>query len=355
MQYTLSTSLVGVNLQHGAYNPINGFVYITNVSGSNHLIYIYNGTTNVATLDAGTTSYGAGISFQPGSSVTSGWVAVVTNGIYSITSGGIGSVALSGTNPETVGVASNGNVFVGTGSTNNLLSYNPNTATTTTISLSGTSSQDYTAILPVGNLVYVANGNTPNVFIIDATANTQVGNISVSSPPTDLTTNGIYVYVACGSANLINVITSSTNTGITYSVVNPQRIAYNASTNELFVSNANNVISFISLGIPIVQIPTAVKNTQVLVTVPASTSNGTIYSYSITGTTIPNTAQLYSVEQIANLVSTSVGITTNPVVKVTSYSIFAGTLIINIIIVTSGYTSTFSFTNANFVFSVYYL
>jgi len=269
---------VGLKPWGVAYDPSNGYVYVTN-AGSNNVSEI-NGTTNT-----------------------------VIGGIYLEGTEGLEGIAYD---------SSNGYAYI----------TNWNASMVLVIAIIGGSIVFLFTIAveknPVGvtydpsnGYVYVANAGSNSVSVINGTTNTVIGSIAVGSMPEGIAcdpSNG-YVYVANAGSNSVSVINGVTNTVIASTRVGsyPIGVTYDPSNKCVYVANENsNTVSVITT-IPLY----AVAFTESGLPSGASwsvTLNGTANSSMSNVITFnePNGTYSYSVTSGSYSVTSGLGYTASP-------------------------------------------
>ena len=300
---------VGLKPWGVAYDPSNGYVYVTN-SGSNSVLEI-NGTTNTVIggtyLDFGPEGL-EGIAYD-----SSNGYAYITNwnssGVLVMAISGASIVYIFtiavGTNP--VGVAydpSDGYVYVANYGSNSVSVINGSTNTVIGSVAVGLKPWGV-AYDPSNGYVYVANSGSNNVSVINGATNTVIGSIAVGSMPEGVAcdpSNG-YVYVANSGSNNVSVINGATNTVIASTRVGsyPIGVVYDPSNKCVYVANenSNNVsvittiplyaVAFTESGLPSgaswsVRL-NGTTNSSMSNVITFNEPNGT-YSYSVTSVTL---------------------------------------------------------------------
>jgi YVTN family beta-propeller protein len=257
----VSTNKVIANIAVGlypygvAYDPSNGYVYVTN-EGSNN-VSVINVSTNkvIANIAVGYAQVGPGpqgAAYDP------------SNGYVYVTDGGSDEVSVinGSTNKVIANIAveygprgaaydsSNGYVYVANIYSNSVSVING--ATNTVIANISVGSEPWgVAYDPSNGYVYVANSNSNNVSVINGLTNKVIANIAVGSGPFGVAydpSNG-YVYVANSNSNNVSVINGLTNKVIANIAVGsgPFGVAYDPSNMYVYVTNSNSgTVSIIS-------------------------------------------------------------------------------------------------------------
>ena len=237
-----------------AYDPSNGYVYVTNWFSNN--VYVINGTTNSVIKTVSVGSGPLGVAYDP----SNGYVYVTnycSNNVFVINGSNnsvIEAVSVDFfSNSYPVAVAydpSNGYVYV-TNQGSNSVSVINGTTNSIIKTISVRNNPEGVAYDPSNGYVYVANWGSNSVSVINGTTNSVIKTVSVGSGPAGVefdSSNG-YVYVAICGSNSVSVINGTTNSVIkTISVGSePDAVAYDPSNDYVYVANYNSgTISIIS-------------------------------------------------------------------------------------------------------------
>lgn len=271
-----------------AFNPYNGFAYVTDEGSTT--VNVINIAQNKTVNTIKGFSEPQVVAFNP-----SGTLAYVTN------DGGPPTV-------NVINVAQNKTVNTITGfSTPYGIAFNPsgslvyitnyggttvsvvNTVTNSVVNtITGFSEPRTLAFNPSGSLVYVTNYGTAQVKVVNTVTNSIVNTINVGSDPQDIVINpsGTTAYVTSGSST-VSIINTGSNT-VTNTITEfsgPYDIALNLSGTLAYVTNINNgTVSVVNT------ISNAIVNTIIVGTAPvgiAFNPTGTIaYVANYDGSTV---------------------------------------------------------------------
>jgi len=237
----------GIGPAEVAYDPSNGYLYVTNVPNN---VSVINGANNtvIASIPVGFESEPWGVAYDP----SNGYVYVTNlwSGTVSVINGANNTVIASipvGFEPR--GVAydpSNGYVYVANSHSANVLVINGanNTVIASIPVIAGPWGESEpwgVAYDPSNGYVYVTDYGSANVLVINGANNTVIASIPVGSGPAGVAydpSNG-YVYVANSLSDSVSVINGANNTVIASIPVGswPTEVAYDPSNGYVYVTN----------------------------------------------------------------------------------------------------------------------
>jgi len=232
-----------------AYDPSNGYVYVTNELSDN--VSVINGATNTVIASIAVGVLPEGVAYDP------------SNGYVYVT------------------IEPSNSVSVINGATNTVIGY-----------ISVGSNPEGIAYDPSNGYVYVTNWNSNSVSVINGATNTVIGYISVGSNPVGIAydpSNG-YVYVVNSGSNSVSVINGGNNTVIGSIAVGvlPAGVAYDPSNGYVYVTNSfSDTVSIIST------FPQVIKKYSVTFT-ESGLLSGTSWSVTFNGNTETSTTNTIS-------------------------------------------------------------
>ena len=157
----------------------------------------------------------------------------------------IGSIGV-GTQPVAVAVNPVTNkIYVANGSSRNVTVIDGINGSTTTVGAG--SGPNAVAVNPATNKIYVANVSSNNVTIIDG-ADNSTATVAVGSFPNSVAVNAVTnkIYVLNGSSDNVTVINGTDNSTTTIATgANPTALAVNPATNKIYVCNDGGTVTVI--------------------------------------------------------------------------------------------------------------
>ncbi|HEY4739152.1 MAG TPA: YncE family protein, partial [Candidatus Acidoferrales bacterium] len=285
-----------------AVNPVTNEVYVANndSSGSNTVSVINPASSNSVSTVTDSSAVGpTAIAVNPATNMiyvanqTSGTITAINaannNQVTTITPAGTSQPVALAVNPvtNTIYVANSGtnNVTVINAANSNHVSviYDPSALGPAAVAVNPATGQVYVAnsgsdtvsvfdgvtgsfvasiavgaypqaiaVNPATNTVYVANADSSSVTVINGATNLVTTNVTVSNSPVAVAVNPItnLIYVAgagnaTGSVTVINGATNATTTTTAASLLSPNAIAVNSTTNKIYVANYDGYVTAI--------------------------------------------------------------------------------------------------------------
>jgi len=273
-----------------AYDPSNGYIYVTNFySGT---VSVINGATNTVIANITVGSGPRGVAYDP----SNGYI-YVTNELSDTISVIYGTTVIAtipvGTWP--VGVAydpSNGYIYVAdSGSDSVSVIYGTTNTVIATIPVEG--GPEGIAYDPSNGYIYVTNFYSGTVSVINGATNTVIANIPVGTGPAGVAydpSNG-YIYVTDYISGIVSVINGANNTVIANITVgiNPWGIAYDPSNGYIYVANSG------SGTVSIISTPAQAIKTYTVTFTESGLPTGTQWSVTLNGTTKSSTTITFTV------------------------------------------------------------
>lgn len=239
----LSDTQVGPNDM--TYDPLNGYLYVSDSSSSNVSVIDTQNQNVVATIAVGSNPHG--ITLDP----TNGYLYVMNQGSNSISvingkNNAVIDTIQSGTQDNLFGPSYaaydplNGYLYVSDYNVLELTVYNTTTNTFVKNIVDMISGPEGIYYDGANNEIYIAGSSSNNVTAMNATTDKGVAAINVGSNPVEIVGdhNGL-IYVTNENSNDVSVINSKTNSVVATLPVgkNPYGVAYDKYNGYVYVSN----------------------------------------------------------------------------------------------------------------------